>query len=61
MKFDKALMYVTTREPTHWEIDNIERVMLTSNHPWDTYSIDDSLEGYVVLPRNIEVNKDLYD
>ena len=35
MNFDKTLIYVPIPEPTQWELDNIDQVMLASDHPWD--------------------------
>ena len=40
MKFYKSLMYVPIKEPSQWEIDNLDRVILTSYYPWDTASIN---------------------
>ena len=35
MNFDNALIYVHSWEPTQWDIYNLDRVVLTSDHPWD--------------------------
>ena len=60
-KFDKNLMYVPIWEPNQWELDNLERVILTSDHTLYPESINDKLEGSVILPSDNEVDTDLDD
>ena len=61
MNFDKALMCVSIQEPTQWDIDKPDRVILTSDHPWDPASTNDTLEGIFIFPIDNEVDNNLYE
>ena len=60
-KFYKFLMYVPVWEPTQWDIDNLEHIIINSYYPWSTASTNDSLEVNMILLINNEVDGDLYN
>ena len=61
MKFYKALMYVLIQESTKWDLDNFDRIMLTSYHTcYLEYTID-ALKGSVILPNENEVEDNNYN
>ena len=59
--FDKALTYVPIQEPTQWNLDKLNRIMLNSDHPWEPDSINYELEGSVISPNDNKVGDDFYD
>ena len=42
LKFERALLYYPIWAPTQWELDNVPRIMLTSQEPWDPVTINDA-------------------
>jgi len=48
LKLQRALLYASIREPTDWELENLPRVMLTADEPWDPGKIKDDPESQVV-------------
>ena len=45
LKLQRALLYTPIREPTDWELENMPRVMLTADEPWDPAKINDDMDG----------------
>ena len=43
LKLQRELLYTPVRKPTTWELDNLPRVMLTADQPWDPSTISDDL------------------
>ena len=58
LKLQRALLYTPVREPTTWELDNLPRVMLTADQPWDPSTISDVLDGQVVYPDDDDILDD---
>ena len=61
MKFYKALMYLPIWQPTHWDLGNLDSVMITSEHLGCLSSINDALECSVIFPSDNEVDNYLYE
>ena len=45
LQLQRALLSIPIREPTRWELENLPRVIVTSDEPWDPTKFNDSLEG----------------
>ena len=43
LRFENALLYTPVREPTEWELENLPRVVLTSDEPWNPAVLDDPI------------------
>ena len=54
MKFESALLYSPIRVPTQWELDNIPRIVLASQEPWDPTVLNDYMPGHVVYPEEMD-------
>ena len=61
MTIYKPLVYVTLTESTQWDLKNLTRVMLISDHPWDPVSANDELEVNVIFPNRYGVGDELYE
>ena len=61
MEFYKSLVYVPIQEPTKWDLDNLDHIILTPYHSWYPSSINNELEYSVILPNNNKVDDYLYD
>ena len=60
MKLNRSLLYVPIRNPTDWELSNLQRIHLTSEQPWDPANLDDSTEGQVIFPSEDDLDMDDY-
>ena len=58
LKLQRALLYTPVREPTTWELDNLPRIMLTADQPWDPSAINEDLDGQVVYPDDDDILDD---
>ena len=61
MKFDKDPMNATIQEPTHWDPDILDCVIITSEHLWDPDSTNDALEDSMIIPNINEVEGNDYN
>ena len=53
-------MYTPVREPSQWELDNIPRIILTGDQPWDPGLINDDLEGQLMYPDDDDAEDDMF-
>ena len=51
-------MFAPVQEPTQWELDNLLRVMLTSDAPWDPGQLNDDMDGQVVYSNDDDIIDD---
>ena len=58
LKLQRALLFTPVRELTTWELDNLPRVMLTADQPWNPSTISDYLDGQVVYPDEDDILDD---
>ena len=60
MKFYKYLMYMNIKEPTQWDLNNLNHVMLTIDQPRKPFYINNKLEGTVIFTNKYEVDENIY-